>query len=97
VSLCDHFQIPIAVIINKFDLNTQMAKEIHRVCQLKGHTVVAELPHDPVFVTAVVQGKTVTECSSGAISKRIEAAWQKISALVLDDDFRQRVRTEAAR
>ena len=42
---------------------------------------LAELPHDPVFVHAMVKGKTVTEFSNGTVAKAIAAAWQKIADL----------------
>jgi len=81
VSLCSHFNLPVAVIINKCDLNPSIAREIRLACREKGHAVVAELPHDPVFVHAMVEGKTVTEFSNGAVAKAIEAAWQRIADL----------------
>jgi MinD superfamily P-loop ATPase len=81
VSLCSHFSLPVAVIINKCDLNPRIAREIRSACRERGHTVVAELPHDPVFVHAMVKGKTVTEFSNGTVANAIEAAWQKIADL----------------
>ena len=79
--LCDHFKIPIAVIINKSDLNEQLSAQIRAVCRKKGYTVAAELPHDPVFVQSMVQGKTVTEFSDGAVSRAIKQAWACIADL----------------
>jgi MinD superfamily P-loop ATPase len=80
-SLCDHFSIPVAVIINKSDLNAQIARQIKTVCRRRGYTLAAELPHDPVFVQAMVAGKAVTEFSDGAATRAVVQAWERISAL----------------
>jgi MinD superfamily P-loop ATPase len=85
-SLCVHFNIPIGVIINKADLNGRITEKIRSVCRQKGFAVAAELPHDPVFVQSMVEGKTVTEFSSGAVSRAVKQAWACIVDLAHLDD-----------
>jgi MinD superfamily P-loop ATPase len=80
--LCDYFQVPVAVIVNKCDLNADIAEQIGTRCMKKGYTVAARLPHDPDFVHAMIQGKTITEFSSGETAGQIKSAWQSILALV---------------
>jgi len=82
--LCDHFKIPVAVIINKCDLNQEIADWIQAQCRQKGFAVVARLPHDPDFVHAMVRQQTITEFSYGDTVRRIKAAWEQITALVMD-------------
>ena len=94
VSLCDHFTIPVAVIINKSDLNGQISAQIRSVCRQRGYSVVAELPHDPVFVHAMVQGKTVTEFSDSAISQEIGRAWRHIAELAHVNPVAGRIHAE---
>lgn len=84
-SLCDHFKIPVAVIINKYDLNHEMTGRIEETCRQKGLQLVARLPHDPDFIYAMVQGKTITEFSDGYTAQQIKAAWEKIVALAMAD------------
>lgn len=81
VSLCDHFKIPVAVIINKYDLNEKITREIEAFCRERDDRVVAKLPHDPVFVHAMLEGRAVTEYANGQISQRISRAWDHILAL----------------
>ncbi|MGD9369077.1 MAG: ATP-binding protein [Desulfobacteraceae bacterium] len=81
VSLCDHFKIPVAVIINKYDLNEKMTQVIEAFCGGRDDSVVAKLPHDPVFVHAMLEGRAVTEYANGNISQRIRRAWDHILAL----------------
>jgi MinD superfamily P-loop ATPase len=80
-SLCDHFSVPVAVIINKFDLSAPMVRRIEAFCHTCDHTVVARLPHDPMFVHAMVQGNTVTEYTNGESARRVRQAWDAILSL----------------
>ncbi len=83
VSLCHHFKIPTAVIINKCDLNDRITSEIESYCHQHDHRVVAKLPHDPLFVHAMVQGATVTEYSDGNLVQQLKQGWDYIFALAI--------------
>ena len=76
--LCGHFKIPIAVIINKCDINEKMTRRIKTQCRQKAFAVVAQIPYDSNFIHAMVQGKTMTEYSNGATAMLIRQAWRKI-------------------
>ncbi len=82
--LCGHFKIPVAVIINKCDLNEEIAGQIAEDCRQKGFFLAARLPHDSDFVHAMVQGQTITEYSRGDTVRRIRQAWEKILSLAMD-------------
>jgi len=82
--LCGHFRIPVAVIINKCDLNEQVAGSIQAECRQKGFALVAQLPHDPDFVHAMVREQTLTEFTSSDTVQRIKQAWDQIVALAMD-------------
>jgi MinD superfamily P-loop ATPase len=56
VELCTHFRVPAAVIVNKCDLNKNLSRDIQVYCSENGLPVLAELPHDPDFVHAMVRG-----------------------------------------
>jgi MinD superfamily P-loop ATPase len=84
VSLCDHFRIPVAVIINKCDLNAKITQQIEASGRRRDYSVAAKLPHDPVFVHAMVHGQTVTEYSDGALVRQLKQAWDHIFALATD-------------
>lgn len=84
--LCDHFQIPAAVIVNKYDLNPVIADRIGESCRQKGYALVARLDHDLDFIHAMVEGRTITEFSTGATVRKIKEAWEKILSLVADHE-----------
>ncbi len=86
VDLCEHFKVPGRVILNKCDLNSDIAEEIDMFCHQRGFDVVAKLPHDPVFVHAMVQNQSVTEYMESNMARLIRSAWEKVREAVLKND-----------
>jgi MinD superfamily P-loop ATPase len=82
VELCRHFNVPSAVIINKSNLNSINTDEIQSFCRDSGLPLLAKLPHDPVFVDALVRGMAVTEYSNGNASRQVIRAWGNIMNLL---------------
>lgn len=81
VELCRHFQIPTAVILNKFDLHQGEAARLADFCRDHGLPLLARLPHDPVVTEAMVQGLVVTEMPGTRFGGLLRAAWEQIAAL----------------
>jgi MinD superfamily P-loop ATPase len=81
-ALCNHFSIPAAVIINKWNLAPSLSEAISRHCQDMHIPVVARLPHDPAFTHAMLKGQTVTEYGGNALTSVLEEAWKQILILV---------------
>jgi MinD superfamily P-loop ATPase len=79
--LCRHFRIPLAILINKYDLNQDETLRIEDLCREGDYPVVAHLPHDPVVTRAMVQGRVVTEMDSGNFTAELQRAWARIEAL----------------
>jgi len=79
--LCGHFRIPLAVIVNKHDLNPEQTRAIQAFCGEAGHEVVALLPHDPEVTRAMVQRKVVTELPDTPFTGLLASAWERICAL----------------
>jgi MinD superfamily P-loop ATPase len=78
VALCAHFRVPCAGLINKCDLNPQLAEQIRSFCASRGMPIVAELPHDTDFVHAMVHGLAITEYSDGEVSQQLRKAWAQV-------------------
>lgn len=70
VNLSEHFRVPAAVCINKYDLNTKKTTEIETYCRDKGLPVLGRIPFDPVFTRAMVAQKTVVEYDPQAPGSR---------------------------
>jgi MinD superfamily P-loop ATPase len=79
--LCGHFQTPMAVIINKYDLNAEETSRIAAFCRDGSYPVLARLPHDLSVTRAMVQGLVVTELPETAFSLGLRRAWTRIKEL----------------
>ncbi|MFH1983534.1 MAG: ATP-binding protein [Pseudomonadota bacterium] len=81
ITLCRHFNMPMAVIINKWDLSPEVTAETEAFCMQLKVPVVARLPHDPAFTHAMVAKKAITEFADSGTGDLLKDAWQKILSI----------------
>jgi MinD superfamily P-loop ATPase len=81
VDLCDHFQVPVGVIINKADLSVDYHRRIETFCDERTIPLLGSLPFDTVFIEAVVKGRAVTEYVPDGIAEDIRRIWAAIEAM----------------
>lgn len=79
--LCVHFRIPVAVIINKWDLNPDQTRAIEDLCASKGLNLAGRLTYDPAFTEAMVQRQVVTEFQSDGAAAGVREVWERIKEL----------------
>lgn len=82
-ALCNHFQVPAGVIINKCDIHPRLAGRIEDFCDKRGMPMISKFPHDPAFTEAMVKGLTITEFDNDMFLKRIDRAWTGVRALAV--------------
>ena len=75
--LCRHFRVPLAVIINKADINAAEADAIAALCEEHGHILLGRLPFSPVVTQAMVQRKALTEFSN-PLGDRLKDMWSAL-------------------
>jgi len=66
MELVEKFQVKRYVVINKYDLNDQLAEEIQEWCNKEQIPVLGMIPFDPQIVHAMVQCKSITEWAPDA-------------------------------
>ncbi len=82
IEVVSKFKLKKSVIINKFDLNTEMAEEIENYCNMHNVKVIAKLPFDKVVVDAMVNCMSVVEFAPETeISKLIKEAFNQIKSI----------------
>lgn len=81
-ALCDHFRIPVALIINKADLNPSETARIRALAREKGRTIAAELPFSPDVMRAMIAGRALTETDS-PLADLLAGAWKTIDGLAV--------------
>ncbi len=85
LSLSNYFKIPGMVLINKYDLNKEMAGQIETYCREKGLGLAGSLPYDPAVTEAMIQGKTILEWSRNGLGAEIKTIWGRIQEHLLKD------------
>ena len=79
-ALCRHFRVPMAVIINKADLNPAEAEAIEALCAENGHTLLGRLPFHPVVTQAMVRRQAL---------RSSVGFWRTVSACRSTMEYRQ--------
>ena len=54
LGMVDYFRIPYGIVINRWDLNRKIAKEIESFARKRGIPVLGKIPYDRRFVKALV-------------------------------------------
>ncbi len=85
LGVCQHFEVPALVCINKFDINKDNSRKIRQYCLEQGVEVAAEIPFDNVFTEAMINNSTVVEYCHNGVSRQIERLWDAILTKVRGD------------
>lgn len=81
-SLCGHFRTPVAVCINKATLSRDNTRALEDSLAAAAVPVVGAIAYDPVFRTAVQNGRTVMETDNAAVQDAMIELWFNLSALL---------------
>lgn len=77
--LLRHFDVQPLIVINKYDLNIEMAGRIREFCDEEGVEVAALIPFDEAVVEAMLRGLTIIEYESkGRVSEELRRIWSII-------------------
>ncbi|MFW9851614.1 MAG: ATP-binding protein [Candidatus Thorarchaeota archaeon] len=82
LKLLEQFRIGSYVIVNKTDINLEITQEIEEICKEKT-PVIANIPHNHIFTTAMIDQKTVIEMESNTKEeKEIQETLFKIAKTI---------------
>ncbi|HOW72306.1 MAG TPA: 4Fe-4S binding protein [Phycisphaerae bacterium] len=73
--LTRHFDMPLAVCVNKWDLNAEMSNRIEAYCRDESIALAGRVRYDPVFTHAQVRGRTVVEAVNGGVAEDVRGLW----------------------
>ncbi|MBF0252438.1 MAG: ATP-binding protein [Candidatus Omnitrophica bacterium] len=83
IQVAKHFNVPVKLVINKYDLNTDMSGEIEKYCLLNNVEVAGKIGFDKNVVKAMVEGKTIIEYAEGKTTDTIKQIWKNIADYLL--------------
>lgn len=82
LKLAEHFKIPSAVCINKFDINLENTDRIVAYCEKNGSKTIGKIPYEPKVVEALVNRKTVMEYPCNGVERIIHRMWGEIETFL---------------
>jgi MinD superfamily P-loop ATPase len=86
LKLAEHFKIPSAVCINKFDINLENTNKIVAYCEKNGSRIIGKIPYEPKVVEALVNRKTVTEYPCNGVETIIQRMWEELESVLRQKD-----------
>jgi len=78
LGVCHHFDVPVLVCINKYNINENNTHKIENYCSQQGIEVGGKIPFDNVVTEAMVHGVPVVEYSLNGVSQQIETLWRTV-------------------
>jgi MinD superfamily P-loop ATPase len=79
IEVARHFQVPVKLVVNKYDLNKSVTVEIEQYCQKENVQCIGRIAFDKTVVQAMVEGKTVVEYDpNGRTAESIRNIWQQL-------------------
>lgn len=73
IATADHFKTPVAVCINKYDVNEKNTEKIEKLCKDRNIKFVGKIPFDKEAIKITNKGLTIVdiECISGEKTKEV--------------------------
>ena len=79
IELSEHFRIPMGVVVNKWDLNSQMTETIEDMARSKSVELFGRIRYDSAVTEAMVREQSIVEYSHSAVADDVAEVWRKVS------------------
>ncbi|HNX82436.1 MAG TPA: P-loop NTPase [Candidatus Omnitrophota bacterium] len=76
MEVAKHFNIPVKLVVNKYDLNTAVTAKIEAFCRERDVSVAGKIPFDKTVVEALVEGKTIVEYAACPAADEVKNIWE---------------------
>ncbi|MCK4679146.1 MAG: ATP-binding protein [Bacteroidales bacterium] len=83
--LVKKFNIKAGCIINKFDINENVTKEIGEFLKKENIAHISNLPYDDNFTKAMTVGQTIVEFDKGQLQTILTESWSKVKQLTINN------------
>lgn len=78
IDLTEHFNIPTAVCINKYDINVNIATAIETEAQARNLRLVGKIAYDVEVTKAQIEAKSIVEYSSDSLKDQLISLWKSV-------------------
>jgi MinD superfamily P-loop ATPase len=76
MEVAGHFNVPVKLVVNKYDLNSAMTEKIEEFCRERDVPIIGKIVFDKTVVKALVEGKTIIEYAQCAAGDEIRKIWE---------------------
>lgn len=77
-----HFQIPVKVVINKYDLNQENSGKIEHICGSNNIEIVGRIPFSAKVPRSLVQTVPFVEYAEDEVTEEIISIWNKMESII---------------
>ncbi|MEJ2717021.1 MAG: ATP-binding protein [Deltaproteobacteria bacterium] len=81
--LVQGFGIPVSVVINKCDVNSEIEAQIEAFCDEARLPLIGKIPYDASVIRAMVERRCAVENGDGAAKRSVCAIWEQIEQTVI--------------
>jgi MinD superfamily P-loop ATPase len=78
IELTEHFNIPTAICINKFDINCEVAKAIEDKVNQKRLKVIGKIAYNIAVTKAQIAAKSIVEYSNDGLKDQVISLWESV-------------------
>jgi MinD superfamily P-loop ATPase len=76
LKLCGHFELPVSVCVNRWDVNPEAGRRIEAMAQDRGAALAGRIPYDRAVTAAQLAARTVVEIG-GPAADAIRGVWER--------------------
>jgi len=81
IDVARHFDVAVKLVINKYDLNTEMSQKIEEYCNKNGIFLIGKIAFDKSVTEAMIEGKTILEYKDTRIKDEVVKIWEELRDL----------------
>lgn len=78
IELAEHFEVPVKLVINKWDINPEASEKIERYCESRKVPVIGKIPFAKAVIDSVIAGKPITEYTNGTLKTEVVKIWEAV-------------------
>jgi MinD superfamily P-loop ATPase len=79
LELAEHFAIPVAIAINKYDINCEVTTSIEKMAARKELHLAGKISYDSEVTEAQIEARTIVEYSTGNLKDQVSALWESVA------------------
>lgn len=85
IEMIRRFHIRVVVILNKYDLNTEITQTIENDLKSNNINVLGKIPYDESMIYALLEGKTINEHNPDSLAaKELVNIWNKLISIAYE-------------